>query len=57
MLIFDRTNNQAPTTFADRQVRENKVSKIEEANYYQHLANKFGSASCLAHAHQLIKGV
>lgn len=57
MLIFDRTNTQAPITFADRQVRENKVNKIEEANYYQYLANKFGSASCLAHAHQLIKEV
>lgn len=57
MLIFDRTNNQAPMTFADRQVQENRVSKIEEANYYQYLANKFGSSSCLAHAHQLIKEV
>lgn len=57
MLIFDRANNQAPMTFADRQVQENKVSKIEEANYYQHLANKFESSSCLAYAHQLIKEV
>lgn len=57
MLIFDRANNQTPMTFADRQVQENKVSKIEEANYYQHLANKFESSSCLAYAHQLIKEV
>lgn len=57
MLIFDRANNQVPMTFTDRQVQENKVSKIKEANYYQHLANKFGSASCLAYAYQLIKEV
>ena len=55
MLLFMRGITIQPEAFEERALREEMLSCLREAEYYEQLAHKFKNKACLEHGHKMLK--
>ena len=55
MLLFMRGINITSESFEERALREEMLSCLREAEYYEELAHKFKNKACLEHGQKMLK--
>ena len=55
MLLFMRGINITSESFEERALREEMLSCLKEAEYYEELAHKFKNKACLEHGQKMLK--
>ena len=55
MLLFMRGINITSESFEERALREEMLSCLREAEYYEELAHKFKNKACLEHSQKMLK--
>lgn len=55
MLLFMRGITIKPEAFEERALREEMLSCLREAEYYEQLAHKFKNKACLEHGQKMLK--
>ena len=55
MLLFMRGITIQPEPFEERALREEMLSCLREAEYYEQLAHKFKNKTCLEHGQKMLK--
>ena len=55
MLLFMRGINITSESFEERALREEMLSCLKEAEYYEKLAHKFKNKACLEHGQKMLK--
>lgn len=55
MLLFMRGINITSESFEERALKEEMLSCLREAEYYEELAHKFKNKACLEHGQKMLK--
>ena len=55
MLLFMRGINITSESFEEQALREEMLSCLKEAEYYEKLAHKFKNKACLEHGQKMLK--
>lgn len=55
MVIYDKQVEFTPVDFEERATEMERQHCLTEASYYQYLAKKFNSRSCMEHSDQLLQ--